>query len=61
MPMKTLSTQAQLELMGVRISHPDRVIDAATGLTKGKLAARDLKQRTENLGLESFRNDKEPS
>lgn len=29
---------AELELMGVRISHPDRVIEASTGLTKGKLA-----------------------
>ena len=28
----------ELELMGVRITHPDRVIDAVTGLTKGKLA-----------------------
>jgi bifunctional non-homologous end joining protein LigD len=27
-----------LELNGVRISHPDRVIDPTTGLTKGKLA-----------------------
>jgi bifunctional non-homologous end joining protein LigD len=27
-----------LELMGVRISHPERVIEQATGLTKGKLA-----------------------
>lgn len=26
------------EIMGVRISHPERVIDATTGLTKGRLA-----------------------
>ena len=28
-----------VELKGVRISHPERVIEASTGLTKGKLAA----------------------
>ena len=28
----------ELELMGVRITHPDRVIDDVTGLTKGRLA-----------------------
>jgi len=28
-----------MELKGVRISHPERVIEASTGLTKGKLAA----------------------
>jgi len=40
-PRKTpvKSKDATLELMGVRISHPERVIDAATGLTKGELAA----------------------
>lgn len=30
--------KAALEVLGVRISHPERVIDPVTGLTKGKLA-----------------------
>ncbi|MGV3593328.1 MAG: non-homologous end-joining DNA ligase [Gammaproteobacteria bacterium] len=38
-PKATTKPKAeQLELHGVRISHPERVIDAVTGLTKGQLA-----------------------
>lgn len=33
------TAEAELELMGVRITHPDRVIETSTGLTKGKLAS----------------------